>query len=74
MQSITIQRNAQITGRNSKSYNDKHPENPIQLRPIRTAREILRLRDTQRWVLRTVRSRSRPELAEWIEAVRQSLE
>lgn len=26
-----------IVGRNSASYNDKHPENPIVLRPIRDA-------------------------------------
>jgi hypothetical protein len=30
-------RNAQIVGNNSKSYNDKHPDNPIHLRPIRQA-------------------------------------
>lgn len=30
-------RNDQIVGRNSASYNDKHPENPIELRPIRSA-------------------------------------
>ncbi len=35
--SLTISRNKQITGNNSKSYNDKHPENPISLRPIRDA-------------------------------------
>jgi hypothetical protein len=37
MQSITVQRNKIIVGNNSKSYNDKHPENPISLRPIRDA-------------------------------------
>ena len=30
-------RNEQIVGNNSKSYNDKHPDNPIHLRPIRAA-------------------------------------
>lgn len=34
---LTITRNKRITGNNSKSYNDKHPENPISLRPIRDA-------------------------------------
>ena len=28
-------RNNKIVGNNSKSYNDKHPDNPIHLRPIR---------------------------------------
>lgn len=31
----SIQRNDQIMGKNCKSYNDKHPYNPIVLRPIR---------------------------------------
>ena len=35
--SLTIVRNKKIVGRNSKSYNDKHPENPISLRPIHDA-------------------------------------
>lgn len=35
--SLTISINKQIVGNNSKSYNDKHPENPISLRPIRDA-------------------------------------
>jgi hypothetical protein len=30
-------RNDKIVGNNSKSYNDKHPDNPIHLRPIRMA-------------------------------------
>lgn len=30
-------RNAQVVGHNSKSYNDKHPSNPVSLRPIRDA-------------------------------------
>ena len=30
-------RNSQIVGKNCASYNDKHPENPIILRPIRAA-------------------------------------
>jgi len=36
-QSLTVRRNKQIVGNNSKSYNDKHPENPISLRPVRNA-------------------------------------
>ena len=35
--SLTIIRNKKIVGRNSKSYNDKHPENHISLRPIHDA-------------------------------------
>jgi hypothetical protein len=30
-------RNKEIVGNNSKSYNDKHPENPVSLRPIHDA-------------------------------------
>ena len=30
-------RNNQIVGRNSKSYNDKHPEQPVALRPVHDA-------------------------------------
>jgi hypothetical protein len=37
--SITEIRNAKIVGNNSKSYNDKHPENPVSLRPIHDAIE-----------------------------------
>ncbi len=32
----TLVRNAVITGNNSKSYNDKHPENPWPLTPIKS--------------------------------------
>jgi hypothetical protein len=37
MNNATIKRNAQIVGNNSKSYNDKHPENPVSLRPVHDA-------------------------------------
>ena len=37
--SITIKRNNQVVGNNSMSYSDKHPENPISLRPIHDARK-----------------------------------
>lgn len=30
-------RNHLVVGKNSKSYDDKHPENPVSLRPIRDA-------------------------------------
>jgi hypothetical protein len=30
-------RNKLITGKNSASYNEKHPENPISMRPIHDA-------------------------------------
>jgi hypothetical protein len=32
--SLTVIRNAKVVGNNRKSYNDKHPENPVSLRPI----------------------------------------
>jgi hypothetical protein len=35
--SLTEIRNAKIVANNSKSYNDKHPANPIALRPIHDA-------------------------------------
>jgi hypothetical protein len=35
-------RNKIIVGKNSASYNDKHPINPIQLNPIRTALRMTR--------------------------------
>lgn len=36
--SITVMRNKHVVGQNCKSYNDKHPENPIDMRPIYNAR------------------------------------
>ena len=39
----TIKRNGIITGKNSMSYNAKHPNNPIILRPIRDARRRTRV-------------------------------
>lgn len=38
MHSLTVKRNNIRTGRNCASYNRKHPENPIDLRPIYNAR------------------------------------
>lgn len=35
--SIIAIRNAKIVGNNSKSYDDKHPNNPVSLRPIHEA-------------------------------------
>ena len=37
--SITVIRNAMIVGHNSKSYDEKHPKNPISLRPIHDAKK-----------------------------------
>ena len=34
---IDNKRNSRIVGHNSKSYNDKHPTNPVALRPIHDA-------------------------------------
>jgi hypothetical protein len=34
---LTVIRNTKIVGNNSKSYNDKHPKNPVSLRPIHDA-------------------------------------
>jgi hypothetical protein len=33
----TIKRNAIRTGKNSKSYNDKHPENPVMFKVVKYA-------------------------------------
>lgn len=38
MASLTVQRNSIKVGRNCESYNKKHPENPIDMRPIYNAR------------------------------------
>lgn len=38
MYSLTIKRNNIRTGKNCASYNRKHPENPIDMRPIYNAR------------------------------------
>lgn len=56
-------RNHLITGRNSASYNDKHPENPIELRPIRDA--LRRNRDDIKMKKRILMlsNESRPNIA-----------
>ena len=41
VKSITLHNNRHITGKNSMSYNDKHPINPIVMRPIKLARKNL---------------------------------
>jgi len=64
-QSITAIRNANVVGNNSKSYNDKHPENPVSLRPIHDA--LLKARP--RWMrtkLRAMANWSRPAIARGI--------
>ena len=38
MYSLTVKRNNIRTGKNCASYNRKHPENPIDMRPIYNAR------------------------------------
>ena len=40
MKSATIKRNATIVGSNCASYDDKHPENPVSLRPIHRALNV----------------------------------
>lgn len=51
--SLTISRNKQIVGNNCKSYNDKHPEKPIALRPIRDALKAARAhRSKNKWTPR----------------------
>lgn len=39
--SLTVIRNAKVVGNNSKSYDDKHPENPVSLRPIHDACQLI---------------------------------
>ena len=48
MKNATMTRNAMIVGNNSKSYNDKHPENPVSLRPVHDAiAKVPKLVDTK---------------------------
>jgi len=61
---LTVIRNAKIVGNNSKSYDNKHPENPIALRPIRDAckathKDAFKLR----LKLRALANCSRPTIA-----------
>lgn len=65
--SITAIRNAKIVGHNSKSYNDKHPENPVSLRPIHDAiQNIPKILDTKnRLVPDTKRIRALHAMANW---------
>lgn len=62
--SLTIKRNKQIVGNNSKSYNDKHPDNPVSLRPIHDA---LRANAAKpKWFIRKIRAMrnwSKPQIA-----------
>lgn len=39
--SLTLIRNGHVVGNNSKSYNDKHPENVTWMRPIRDGLKML---------------------------------
>ena len=64
MASLTVKRNAKRVGRNSKSYDEKHPVNPVVLRLIHDAAI-----DAPRWMrrkLRTMRNWSKPEIARGI--------
>lgn len=53
-------RNAMIVGHNRASYDDKHPHNPVALRPLHIA-----LKSSSRTIVRRVRAMcnlSRPEI------------
>lgn len=59
--SLTVIRNAKVVGRNRASYNDKHPNNPVSLRPLHGVYPC-----APRWVrakLRTMRNWDRPAIA-----------
>jgi hypothetical protein len=62
---LTVLRNAKIVGKNSMSYDDKHPENPISLCPIR---DICKRTDSRALLrrLRGMGSFSRPEIAQGV--------
>jgi hypothetical protein len=63
--SLTVIRNAGVVGNNSKSYNDKHPENPVSLRPLHDALLVANVR----WLrvkLRAMKNWSRPDIAHGI--------
>jgi len=53
-------RNNQRVGKNSASYNDKHPHNPVQLKPIRAAKKRHPIRAKQ---LEKLGALPRPALA-----------
>lgn len=65
--SLTVIRNDKVVGNNSKSYNDKHPENPVSLRPIHDACKATHKDDFKlRVKLRALASCSRPTMARGI--------
>ncbi len=66
--SLTVIRNAKVVGNNSKSYNDKHPENPVSLRPIHDALRATKKDDFNvRRGLRWLANLSRPEIVRGIQ-------
>lgn len=65
--SITAIRNGHVVGNNSKSYNAKHPENPVSLRPIHDACKATHKDDSKlRRKLRALGNLSRPQIARGI--------
>lgn len=74
MQSLTVIRNTKIVGNNSKSYNDKHPNNPIVLRPIHDACKATHPKAFKlRAKLRAMSNWSRPEIARGIARLTSSI-
>jgi len=65
--SLTEIRNAKIVGKNSRSYNDKHPENPVSLRPIHDACKAAPAKYHAR--LRALSNLGRPALTRGIVAI-----
>ena len=65
--SLTVIRNAKVVGNNSKSYNDKHPENPVSLRPLHDACKATHKDDFElRAKIRALANLSRPQIARGI--------
>ena len=69
--SLTEIRNAKIVGKNSLSYNDKHPENPVSLRPIHDACKAMPTRFHAK--LRALANLGRPEMTRGIMAILGSI-
>lgn len=66
MASLTCIRNSKVVGKNRKSYDDKHPENPIALRPLRDAIKIIYKNRGPYWAIYRIHSlanASKPKIA-----------
>ncbi len=62
----TIERNKKKVGKNSKSYDDKHPENPILMGPIHYARIRSGHNGRLHKFFLSIRNYSRPTIMKYI--------